>query len=119
MFPQGSEVKGAPAHSTRARVQGGTGASGLVFSKRYRSMQRSIRKRRRTPLQVESLEGKALLSAGSVMHRVAPHVTAAPIVAQAAAAFSGTLTGTYSSVNVPGFSHVLSYAASGTLSGAG
>jgi hypothetical protein len=82
-------------------------------------MRSSTRRRRRAPLQVESLEGKALLSAGSVMHRVAPHVTTAPLDTQAAAPFSGTLTGTYSNVNVPGFSHVLSYAASGTLSGVG
>ena len=52
------------------------------------------------------------------MHQVAPHVTAAPIVAQVTA-FSGTLTGCYSNVNAPGFSHILSYATSGTLSGLG
>jgi hypothetical protein len=45
-------------------------------------------------------------------------VTAAPIVAQAAA-FGGTLMGDYSNVNVPGFSHILNYATSGTLSGEG
>jgi hypothetical protein len=52
------------------------------------------------------------------MQHVAPRVTAAPIVAQVAT-ISGTLTGTYSNVNVPGFSHILSYATSGTLSGVG
>jgi hypothetical protein len=81
-------------------------------------MRTYAKNRRRTPLRVESLEGKTLLSTGSVMHQVAPHVTAAPIVAQATA-FSGTLTGSYSNVNVPGFSHILSYATSGTLSGVG
>jgi hypothetical protein len=69
-------------------------------------------------LRVESLEGKTLLSTGSAMHLVAPRATAAPIVAQASA-FSGTLTGSYSNANVPGFSHILSYATSGTLSGVG
>lgn len=81
-------------------------------------MRSSTRNRRRTPLRVESLEAKTLLSTGSAMQHVAPRVTAAPIVAQAAA-FSGTLTGSYSNINVPGFSHVLSYATSGTLSGVG
>jgi hypothetical protein len=70
------------------------------------------------PLWVESLEGKTLLSTGSAIQHVAPHMTAAPIVAQAAA-FSGTLSGPYSNVDVPGFSHILSYDASGTLSGVG
>jgi hypothetical protein len=74
--------------------------------------------RRRTQPRVEALEGKNLLSSGSVMHHVAPHVTAAPIVAQATA-FSGSLTGSYSNVNAPGFAHILSYATSGTLSGVG
>jgi hypothetical protein len=78
----------------------------------------SAKNRRRTPLRVESLEGRALLSTGSAMRHVAPRVTAAPIVAQAAA-FSGTLSGSYSNIDVPGFSHILSYATSGTLSGVG
>jgi hypothetical protein len=81
-------------------------------------MRSSTRNRRRAPLRVESLEAKTLLSTGSAMQQVAPHVAAAPIAAQATA-FSGTLTGTYSNINVPGFSHVLSYATSGTLSGVG
>jgi hypothetical protein len=81
-------------------------------------MRTYAKKRRRTQLRVESLEGKTLLSTGSVTHQFAPHMGAVPIVAQAAA-FSGTLTGPYSNVNVPGFSHVLSYATSGTLSGVG
>jgi hypothetical protein len=75
--------------------------------------------RRRTQPQVESLEGKSLLSGGSVMHQVVPHVTAAPIVAQATAAFSGTLMGSYSSVHAPFFANIQSYVTSGTLSGAG
>jgi hypothetical protein len=81
-------------------------------------MRTYAKNRRRTPLRVESLEGRTLLSTGSAMQQVAPHVTAAPIVAQAAA-FSGTLSGSYSNINVPGFSHILSYATSGTLSGVG
>jgi hypothetical protein len=82
------------------------------------TMRTHAKNRRCTQLLVESLEGKTLLSTGSVMHQVAPHVTAAPIVAQVTA-FSGTLTGSYSNVNAPGFSHILSYATSGTLSGVG
>src|SRR5689334_16576782 len=81
-------------------------------------MRTDARNPRRTPLRGETLEGKTLLSTGSAMRHVAPHATAAPIVAQTTA-FSGTLPGSYSNVNVPGFSHVLSYAASGTLSGVG
>jgi hypothetical protein len=34
-------------------------------------------------------------------------------------AFNGTLTGSYSDVDAPGFAHILSYATSGTLSGVG
>ncbi len=53
------------------------------------------------------------------MKRVAPHVTAAPIVAQATGALTGTLTGSYSNINAPGFAQILSYATSGTLTGVG
>jgi hypothetical protein len=53
------------------------------------------------------------------MERVAPHGKAAPIVAQATGAFTGTLTGSYSNINAPGFANVLSYATSGTLTGVG
>jgi hypothetical protein len=74
--------------------------------------------RRRTQLEVESLEGKTLLSTGSVMHHVAANMMTAPMVAQDAA-FSGTLSGSYGNVNAPGFGHTLSYATSGTLSGPG
>jgi hypothetical protein len=81
-------------------------------------MRTYAKNRRRTPLRVEALEGKSLLSAGSAMRHVAGPVMAAPIVDQAAA-FSGTLAGTYSNVNIPGFSHMLNYATSGTLSGVG
>jgi hypothetical protein len=52
------------------------------------------------------------------MHHVAPHVMAAPIVVQATE-FSGTLTGPYSNVHVPGIGSFLSYTTSGTLSGVG
>jgi hypothetical protein len=75
--------------------------------------------RRRTHLAVESLEEKTLLSLGPMMHRIAPHGTAAPIVAEASAVFSGTLNGTYSNIHAPGFANILSYATSGTLSGVG
>jgi hypothetical protein len=81
-------------------------------------MRTDAKNRRRTPLRVESLEGRTLLSTGSAVQRIAPRVTAAPIVAQAVA-LSGTLSGSYSNINVPGFSHILSYATSGTLSGVG
>jgi len=82
-------------------------------------MRNYTKNRRRPQLRVESLEGKTLLSAGSVMHHVAQHVAAAPIVAQAAAAFSGTLTGPYSSVHAPYYAYIQSYSTSGTLSGVG
>jgi hypothetical protein len=81
-------------------------------------MRTYAKNRRYTPLQVESLEGKTLLSTGSAMQRVATHMSAAPIVAQTSA-FGGTLTGSYSNIDVPGFSHILSYSASGTLVGIG
>jgi hypothetical protein len=82
-------------------------------------MQTYTKNRRRTQLRVESLEGKTLLSTGAVMHELAHHVKAVPIVADATAAFSGTLTGHYSNVHVPFFANIQSYAASGTLSGVG
>jgi len=82
-------------------------------------MRTYTKNQRRTELRVESLEGKTLLSAASAMHQVAPHVTAAQIVGQATAAFSGTLTGPYSNVHVPYAGYILSYTTSGTLSGAG
>ena len=82
-------------------------------------MQTCTQNRRRTQPRVETLEGKTLLSSGSVMHHIAHHVTAAPIVSQATAAFSGTLTGSYSNVPVPFFANIQSYATAGTLSGVG
>jgi hypothetical protein len=82
-------------------------------------MRTSTNNRRRTQLRVELLEGKTLLSTGSAMHEAAHHVTAAPIVAQAAAPFSGTLAGRYSNVFAPYFAYILNYATSGTLSGPG
>jgi len=87
--------------------------------KRCNTMRSYTKNRRRTQLRVESLEGKVLLSTGSALQHVAPRATAAPMVAQATPAFSGTLTGTYGNVNIPGFSHVLSFAASGALTGVG
>jgi hypothetical protein len=82
-------------------------------------MQTYTKNRRRMQLQVESLEGKTLLSTGAVMHELAHHVKAAPIVADATATFSGTLTGQYSDVHVPYFANIQSYVASGTLTGTG
>jgi hypothetical protein len=101
----------------RGCSRGGRAATHLK-RKPCSTMRTYAKNRRSTPLRVESLEGKTLLSTGSAMQHVAPHVTAAPIVAQASA-FSGTLTGSYSNINVPGFSHILNYATSGTLSGVG
>jgi hypothetical protein len=91
------------------------------YLKRNRSgtMRTYTKNRRRTQLTFESLEGKTLLSTGSVMHHVASQVTTAPIVARAPAAFSGTLTGVYSNVHAPGFANILSYRTSGTLTGTG
>jgi hypothetical protein len=61
-----------------------------------------------------------MLSTGSVIHQVTPHVTTAPIVAHAAPTpFSGTLTGIYSNVHAPGFANILNYRTSGTLTGSG
>jgi hypothetical protein len=82
-------------------------------------MRTYTKNRRRTQLRVEPLEGKTLLSTGSLMDQVAPQVRVAPIVAQVTGAFSGTLTGSYSNVYAPGFANILSYRTSGTLSGVG
>src|SRR5262249_39052499 len=68
--------------------------------------------------QLESLEGKTLLSAGSAMQHVAPRLAAAPIVGQAVP-FRGTLTGPDSDVRAPGISHVVSFNTTGTLVGLG
>jgi hypothetical protein len=81
-------------------------------------MRTRTKNRLRTQLRVESLEVKILLSTGSLMRQVAPLMRVAPIVAQAAG-FSGTLAGSYSKVNAPGFANVLSYDTSGSLTGAG
>lgn len=82
-------------------------------------MQAYIKYRRCIRLQVESLEGKTLLSTGLVTHPVAHHHTTAAIVSHAAAEFSGTLTGIYSNVHIPFAGYLLNYATSGTLSGVG
>jgi hypothetical protein len=68
--------------------------------------------------QLESLEGKTLLSGGSAMQHVAPRLTAAPVVGQAVS-FGGTLAGSDSDVTVPGISHIVSFNTSGTLIGPG
>jgi hypothetical protein len=94
-------------------------AATCLKRKRSGTMPTYTKNYRRTQLRVESLEGKTLLSTGSMMHGVAPHMTTAPIVAQAPAPFSGTLTGVYSNVHAPGFANVLSYRTSGNLSGTG
>jgi hypothetical protein len=82
-------------------------------------MRTYTKNQRRAQLRVESLEGKTLLSAGSLIHQAVAHERAAPIVAQAAAAFSGTLTGTYSNIHIPFAGYLLNYATSGTLTGIG
>jgi hypothetical protein len=71
-----------------------------------------------TSPQLESLEGKTLLSAGSAMLHVAPRLAAAPIIGQAAS-FRGTLAGSDSDVSVTGIPHVVSFDTSGTLIGPG
>jgi hypothetical protein len=109
----GFQVDGARA-LRNPRRRGGCVAISLTGN-RNGTMRTHTKNRRRAQLCVESLEGKMLLSAGSVMHQVAHH--AAPIVAQAA--FSGTLTGRYSDVHAPFFADIQSYTASGTLSGIG
>jgi hypothetical protein len=81
-------------------------------------MRANIKNRHRAEPRIESLEGKTLLSTGSLMHRVARPVAAAAIVAQAAQ-FSGTLTGIYSNAHIPFAGYLLSYTTSGTLSGVG
>jgi hypothetical protein len=68
--------------------------------------------------QLESLEGKTLLSAGSAMQHVAPHLAAAPMVGQAAS-FRGMLVGSDSDVSVPGIPHVVTFNTTGTLIGPG
>ena len=68
--------------------------------------------------QLESLEGKTLLSAGSAMQHVAPRLAAAPIVGQAVS-FRGTLAGSDSDVSVSGISHAVSFNTIGTLIGPG
>ena len=68
--------------------------------------------------QLETLEGKTLLSAGSAMQHVAPRLAAAPIVGQAVS-FRGTLAGSDSDRSFPGISHVVSFNTAGTLIGPG
>ena len=68
--------------------------------------------------QLESLEGKTLLSAGSAMQHVAPRLAAAPIVGQAVS-FRGTLAGSDSDRSFPGIPHVVSFNTTGTLIGPG
>ena len=68
--------------------------------------------------QLESLEGKTLLSAGSAMQHVVPHLAATPIVDQAAS-FRGTLVGSDSDVRVAAIPHVVSFSTRGTLIGPG
>jgi hypothetical protein len=68
--------------------------------------------------QLESLEGKTLLSAGSAMQHVAPRLAAAPIVGQAVS-FRGTLAGSDSDRSFPGISHVVSFNTTGILVGPG
>jgi hypothetical protein len=82
-------------------------------------MQAYNKNRLRTELRVESLEGKTLLSGGLLAHHVSQSAMAAPFVAQATTAFSGTLMGMYSDINAPGFAHIQNYRTFGNLSGIG
>jgi hypothetical protein len=66
--------------------------------------------------QLESLEGKTLLSAGSAMQHVAPRLATAPIVGQTAS-FRGTLVGS-DTPNVSGIS-IVSFNTTGNLIGPG
>ena len=68
--------------------------------------------------QLEALEGKTLLSAGSAVQHVAPRLAAAPIVGQAVS-FRGTLAGSDSDRSFPGMPHVVSFNTAGTLVGPG
>jgi hypothetical protein len=68
--------------------------------------------------QLESLEGKALLSAGSVVQHVAPRLAAAPMVGRAVS-FRGTLAGSDSDVRLSGIPHVVTFNTWGTLIGPG
>ena len=68
--------------------------------------------------QLESLEGKTLLSAGSAMQHLAPRLAAAPMVGEAVS-FRGTLAGSDSDVSLSGIPHVVTFHTSGTLVGPG
>jgi hypothetical protein len=68
--------------------------------------------------QLESLEGKTLLSAGWAMQHVAPRLAAAPMVGQAVS-FSGTLAGSDSDRSFPGIPHFVNFKTTGTLIGPG
>jgi hypothetical protein len=68
--------------------------------------------------QLDSLEGKTLLSAGPAMQHFAARLTAAPIFDQAVS-LRGTLAGPDSDVSVAGISHVVSFNTTGTLIGPG
>jgi hypothetical protein len=81
-------------------------------------MRTHAKRRRPTSPQLESLEGKTLLSAGSAMQHLAPRLAAAPIVGQAVS-FRGTLAGSDSDVSVSGVPHVVTFNTSGTLIGPG
>ena len=82
----------------------------------------SIKKRRRLEPTLETLEGKTLLSVstGALIGPHAAHQAMTPsVVAQAAAQFSGTLTGFYSNSHIPFAGYLLSYSTSGNLTGVG
>ncbi len=81
-------------------------------------MRTYVKNRRHTLFEVESLEGKIVLSAASAMPSIAPPAETAPLVAEAAS-FSGTVAGSYNVSNVPILSHIMSLSASGMLGGAG
>ena len=82
-------------------------------------MQAHNENRHRSVPRVESLEGKTLLSAGLIGQRAARHTMSASAISQAAAPFSGTMTGTYSNVHIPFAGYLLNYSTSGTLTTVG
>lgn len=77
-------------------------------------MRTNISNHRGARLGVESLEGKTLLSTGSVAGGLGNRVPA-----DAAALLSGSVAGFYGSTDIRGGGHVEYYTTSGTLSGIG
>jgi hypothetical protein len=79
-------------------------------------MRTNIKNRRRVQLLVEPLEGKALLSAGAVVHHVAHHHVAPKV---ATSVLTGTLSGHYYDLHVPSFGEIQTLNVGGSLKGVG